>query len=274
MRPPWRRGEPKRTKVRNPDDTMTLVEHLGELRTRLIKAILAIVAGAIVVFLFYDPVLTVLAEPYETICTQNPEFGCTGEFLITDPIDGFATRMRVSGYGGLVLALPVVLWQLWRFIVPALHKHERRYAIPFVLSSVALFLFGAAIAYWTLPKALQFLIGFSGEGVTANFNPGRYIRLITLMMVGFGGGFLFPVLLVFLQLVGILTPQTLRKSRRFAIVGIVVFAAVITPSGDPYSLAALSLPMYLFFELSILIGWLVQRRRLRSQASAASPTPA
>lgn len=271
MRRLRRRRAPK---VRTPDDTMSLVEHLAELRTRLIKAILAVVAGAIVVFLFYDPVLTFLSRPYETICEQSPEFGCTGEFLITDPIDGFATRMRVSGYGGLVLALPVVLWQVWRFVVPALHPKEKRYAVPFIVTSVALFLLGAAIAYLTLPKALQFLIGISGEGVTANFNPGRYIRLVTLMMVGFGGGFLFPVFLVFLQLVGILTPQSLARVRRFAIVGIVTFAAVITPSGDPYSLAALSVPMYLFFELSILVGWLVQRRRRKAEAGAASPTPA
>ena len=143
---------------------MTLTEHLGELRDRLIKSILAIGVGAIIVFLFYDPILTSSAGPTRTSAATTPD-QCSlgGDFIITGPLDGFATRLKVAGYGGLALALPVVLWQLWRFITPGLHPKEKQYAVPFILSSVVLFFLGAAIAYWTLPKALEFLIGFSGS---------------------------------------------------------------------------------------------------------------
>jgi sec-independent protein translocase protein TatC len=251
-------------RVRTPDDRMTLVEHLAELRNRIVKAFLAVALGTIIVFLFYDLVLGWLREPYDQVCAANPEFGCDGDLLIVDPLDGFATRMRVAGYGGLVLALPIVLWQLWRFVTPGLHPNEKRYAVPFIVVSTLLFLFGAAVAYFTLPRAIEFLVAFSGEGITANFVPGRYIRLVTLMMLAFGSGFLFPVLLVFLQLVGVLTPQRLLSWWRQVIVGTVVLAAVITPSGDPISLLALFVPLTIFYLIAVGIGFLVARRRRKS----------
>jgi sec-independent protein translocase protein TatC len=255
-----------RPHVKTPDDRMTLVEHLGELRSRIIKSLLAITVGALVVFVFYDPILNFLARPYFDVCKQNPEFGCQDKFLITGPLDGFSTRVKVSGYGGLVAALPIVLWQLWRFITPGLHRNEKKYAVPFILSSVLLFLFGAFIAYFTMPYAIEFLIGYSGP-VTAAFTPNKYVSLLSIMMLAFGVGFLFPVLLVFLQLVGVLTPRQLSHWRRQALVIVVVVAAVITPSGDPYSLVALAVPMYVFYECSIILGWLLTRNRRRDLAA-------
>jgi sec-independent protein translocase protein TatC len=251
--------------LRTPDDRMTLTEHLAELRSRLIKSLLAVTVGALVLFVFYDPILKFLAQPYFDVCKRNPDFGCQEKFLITGPLDGFSTRVKVSGYGGLVAALPIVLWQVWRFVTPGLHKNEKKYAIPFIVSSVALFLFGAFIAYFTMPYAIEFLIGYSGP-VTAAFTPNKYVSLLSIMMLAFGVGFLFPVLLVFLQLVGVLTPKQLSGWRRQAIVLIVVTAAVITPSGDPYSLIALAVPMYVFYECSILIGWLLTRNRNKDLA--------
>ncbi len=257
-----------RPRVRAVDDRMTLVEHLRELRSRVIKSVLAIALGAVVVFLFYKTVQGWLTAPYQDYCERHPgQCLNNGDFFITSPLEGFTVRMKVAGYGGLVLALPVVLWQLWRFITPGLHPHEKRYAIPFVASSILLFLAGAAIAFLTLPKALDFLIGISGD-VTPAFSPAKYISLVTIMMLAFGIGFLFPVVLVFAELVGVLTPQQLAGVRRYAIVGIVIIVAVATPSGDPYSLTALSVPMILFYEISILIGRLFQRRRARAAAAA------
>src|SRR5215218_5770366 len=233
----------------------------------------AITAGALLMFLFYDHILEYLARPYFDVCTKNPDFGCQEKFLITGPLDGFATRVKVSGYGGLVVALPVVLWQVWRFVTPGLHKNEKRYAVPFIVSSVVLFLFGASLAYLTMPYAIDFLIGYSGP-VTAAFTPDKYVSLLSLMMLAFGVGFLFPVLLVFLQLIGVLTPKRLSSWRRQAIVVIVVVAAVITPSGDPYTLFALSVPMYVFYECSIIIGWLLIRNRPKTwRPTRASPEP-
>jgi len=164
-------------------------------------------------------------------------------------------------YGGLVLALPILLWQIWRFIVPALSKREKNYAVPFIASSILLFSFGCYLAYWTLDKALEFLISWSGSDVTQAYQVTKYINLVVMMMLAFGVGFLSPVLLVFLQLVSVVTPKTLMKQWRYAVMGIFVAAAVITPSGDPISTLALAIPLTILYLIAVLVGWLLTRRR-------------
>ena len=237
---------------------MSLVDHLAELRRRVIISTVAVSAGAVIGFLLYNRVLSFLQDPY---CDLKAEKGLAGtcNFVITDPLEGVTTRFKVSAYIGLALALPVVLWQLWRFITPGLHPKEKKYAIPFILSSVALFALGATIAVFTFPNALDFLISVSGEEVETLFGPAKYISLYTLIMLAFGVAFEFPVVLVFLQVAGILTPSKLLRSWRFAVVGIFVVAAVITPSQDPYSLAGMALPMTSFYFLAIGIGKLLGR---------------
>jgi sec-independent protein translocase protein TatC len=244
-----------------PGGQMSLIEHLNELRSRLIKVSLAIAVAAVLMWIFYTPVLEFLKEPLKS---ADPD----ARLILTDPLQGLSTRLKVCGYGGIALATPIILWQLWRFIMPGLYPRERRLAVPFVASGMALFVMGAGLAYWTLPRALQFLISVGGgeADLDAFFTPDKYIQLIVYMMLAFGVGFEFPILLVFLQMAGLLTFQRLVKWRRYAIVLIVVLVAVITPSGDPISLAALSIPMYLFYELSIVIGRIITRRR----ASAAA----
>jgi len=234
---------------------MSLIEHLTELRSRLIKMVIAVAVGAVIVWVFYDPILAFLKAPLDE---ADPD----AILILTDPLQGLATRFKVAGYGGIALATPVLLWQLWRFITPGLYPKERRYAVPFVASGVALFIMGAGLAYWTLPRALAFLISIGGEDIEAFYTPDKYIQLIVYMMLAFGAGFEFPIILVFLQLAGVLSYKRLIAWRRYAIIAIVVLVAVITPSGDPISLAALSVPMYLFYEISILIGWLITRRRV------------
>lgn len=233
---------------------MTIIEHLAELRKRLITSLLAVAVGAVVAFVLYEPILDVLKGPY---CDIRPEDECL--FLATDPLESFGVRLTVSVYAGLALAMPVVLWQLWRFITPGLHPREKRYAVPFVGAGVALFVLGASLAFWTVPMALEFVIDIGGDSFEQFFSGRAYLSFLVKMMVGFGIGFEFPILLVFLQLAGILTPEQLVRSRRYAIVGIVTLVAVITPSGDPISLMVLSVPMYLFFEASILIGRIMRR---------------
>jgi len=231
---------------------MPLVAHLTELRTRLIWSAIALVAGAIVAFTLYSPILEFLIQPYTDITGKT-------EFVILDPLEGFASRLKVAAWGGAFLASPVVLWQLWRFITPGLHRKEKRYAIPFIVASVLLFALGAAVALLTFEQALSFLIGVGGPNVDPLFSPGKYLGLITLMMVAFGIAFEFPILLLFLQLAGVVTSRKLRSWRRPALVIIVAVAAVITPSQDPYSLFAMAGPMYLFYEISILIGRLLKK---------------
>ena len=169
-------------------------------------------------------------------------------------------RFTVVGYGGFMLAIPVVLWQLWQFIAPGLHAHERRYAIPFVVSGALLFLFGSALAYWSIPRALEFLLAVGGDGLTPLLSPGPYIAFVVKMLVAFGLGFQFPLILILLQLIGVVTVAQLRSGRRYAIVGIVILVAVLTPSGDPITLGVMSIPMYIFYECAIAWGWLRGRR--------------
>lgn len=244
----------------NPTGQMTLIEHLAELRRRLIISIVAVGLGMVLVFAVYDPILDVLLQPY---CDTTSE-DCN--LLQTDPLEGFNVRLRVSMYGGIALAMPVLLWQVWRFISPGLYSNERRYALPFVASGLALFGLGAALAYWMLPRALGFLSSIGGDNLVQHYSPSKYISLVTYMMLAFGVGFQIPVLLVFLQLAEIIQASTLRKFRRYAIVIIAILSAVITPSGDPQTMIALMLPMYIFYELSIVLGGWMIRRRSRARA--------
>ena len=246
----------------SPDQGMTLVEHLTELRTRLIICVVAVALGMLAGFILYEQIFDVLIRPYQDIAEKHPTIG-GGRLLQTDPLEGFSIRMRTSAYAGIAFAMPVLLWQIWRFVSPGLYANEKRYAIPFVLSALLLFALGATLAYFTLPRAFDFLIEIGGEGFITGYTAGKYFRLITYMMLAFGVGFEFPIVLIFFQMTGILETDTLRRGRRFAIVGICILVAVITPSGDPISMLALSVPMILFYEISIYIGgWLTRGRAL------------
>ena len=180
------------------------MEHLRELRDRIIKVAIALAVGMVISFLLYNHIFQVLLGPYKHVAQQHNTL-TGGKLILTDPLGGFGIRMKMAAYGGVAIAMPVILWQLWQFITPGLYDHEKKYAIPFVLSALVLFVMGAGIAFLTLPQALQWLISIGGSGnfVTA-FAPDKYFRLITYMMLAFGIGFEFPIVLVFLQLVGVL----------------------------------------------------------------------
>ena len=231
---------------------MPLVEHLAELRQRIIVSVVAVALGGVVAFLLYNRILDFLIGPYTDITGKKT-------LVITDPLEGFTTRLKIAGFGGLALASPVVLWELWRFITPGLHKREKRYAIPFILASILLFLLGVAVAMLTFPQALRFLIAVGGNDLETFFTPTKYLNLVVLMMAAFGIAFEFPIVLIFLQLARVLSSRRLRSWRRPAVVVIVAVAAVITPSQDPYSLLAMAVPMYMFYEGSILVGRLMKR---------------
>lgn len=238
---------------------MTLMEHLLELRSRVIRAALAVAIGAAVAWTLYPQITNILLNPYQDIVTDQSITG--GRLLQTDPLEGFSIRLKIATYGGIALAMPVILWQLWRFVSPGLYSNEKKYAIPFVGSAVLLFATGASIAYWTLPKALNWLISIGGGDLVTAFSPGKYFQLILYMMLAFGICFEIPILLVFLQFAGIVPNRSLRAWRRQAAVVVVVVVAVATPSADPVSLLALSVPLMILYELSIQIGRLREVRR-------------
>jgi sec-independent protein translocase protein TatC len=233
---------------------MTVIEHLDEFRYRLIVSLAAIVVGAVIAYIFYVPILKFLKGPLDQTgrvggveIRDIPLFapGITGPFLL---------RIKVSFFAGLLAALPVTLFQFWRFITPGLYANEKKYAIPFVASSVALFALGTWFAFLVLPVGIKFLLGFVVTGIQQPFIlfP-DYINFLTLMVLAFGITFEFPLLLVFLAGVGLVTSARLRRYRRHAIVIIAIVAAFATPSQDPFSQFAMAAPLYILFELSILV---------------------
>jgi len=246
---------PFRNKESNPEGRMTVFEHLGELRRRLMISIVAVVVAGTVVFIFAPEIISWLIRFYNDAAPK----GTPNKFIFTGPLDAFATRLKIATYGGIVLALPVWLWQLWRFITPGLTRNEKKYAIPFVASSIVLFVMGGIVALLTLEPALKFLLGIGGSDLQPLLTADKYISLVSLMILAFGLSFEFPVILVFLLIARVLTTAQLRSWRRYAAVIIVAFAAIITPSQDPYSLFAMAIPMYIFYEASIIIGRFMKR---------------
>jgi sec-independent protein translocase protein TatC len=244
----------RRSRPRSPDGQMPVLDHLAELRRRILISIFAVVVAGIVVFVFSNQIIEFLTQYYE-----DATHGQRDALIFTGPTDAFLTRLKVATYGGIVLALPVWLYQLWRFVTPGLNPKEKRYAVPFVGSAIVLFVLGAFVAFLTLEPALSFLIDVGGSAQQPLFTSDRYLTLVSLMIVAFGISFEFPVVLVFLLLAHVITTRQLRSFRRWAIVLIVTFAAVITPSQDPYSLFFMALPLYLFYEAAIVIGRILHR---------------
>jgi sec-independent protein translocase protein TatC len=248
-----RRGEDERA------GTMSVMDHLEELRHRLIVCIYAVAAGSLVGWFLYGSVVNLIRNPFCAFVRENPDVrpptGC--DLVFTSPVEGMITKVKVVVFLGLLVALPVVMYQLWAFIAPGLTAKEKKYSVPFVTSAVALFALGATIAYVTLPKALQFILGFAGPNIVPLLSFGKYVGFVVLVTLAFGVSFLFPVVLVALELVGVIPSTRLRAWRRYALLFIVTFAAIITPSGDPWTLLAMSIPMYVFYEAAIVIGrWL------------------
>lgn len=251
----------RRRPRRDPDGTMTLVEHLTELRYRIIVALSAVAVGAFFGWFLFDPVIDLLTEPYcDYLRTVPPDLRVTEECALSffGALEPALIKLKLVFFLGLFIALPIVLYQVWAFIVPGLTKRERRMAIPFVLSSVLLFALGALFAYWSLPKALTFLLGFAGDQFAPVLAGDRFLSFVMLVALTFGLAFEFPVALVFLLVVGVISTAQLRRWRRGAILFIAVFAAVITPSSDPFTMLAMTIPMVLFYEAAIIVGRLLK----------------
>ncbi|MGH9127319.1 MAG: twin-arginine translocase subunit TatC [Acidimicrobiales bacterium] len=239
---------------------MTLVEHLTELRRRIIICIVAIVAGTLIGFFLYNGVIGFISQPYRVFAHAHPKMVLGGgQLVITSPLEGFTTRLKVAAYLGIFFASPIWLWEVWRFITPGLHKHERKYALSFVASSIVLFSAGVTVSILVWPKALDWLISVSGNNIAALFSPSKYISLYVAAAAIFGVVFLFPAVLVFLEVIGLVPSKTLRRIRRPAIVGIAFLAAVATPSNDPYSFMAMAVPLYVFYECAIIVGRILKK---------------
>jgi sec-independent protein translocase protein TatC len=240
---------------------MPLLEHIAEFRSRLLKSAVAIVACMGLVFWFYQPVYDFLREPY---CRSSVSHGHCSLYVL-DVFGQFKVRLRVAGIGGVVLAAPIWLYQLGAFITPALHRKEKRYAAAFLTASLALFGLGAFFAYITIDKGLEFLLTVGGDGVVNLTGLQSYLSFVTLTLLAFGVAFEFPVVVVFLNVVGVLSADRLIAMRRGMIVGLAFFSAVITPSTDPFTFFAMAIPLWVLYEVCIVIARVRARGARRRQ---------
>lgn len=229
---------------------MTLLDHLEELRRRLIIIIIAILVAAVAGFVVSGSVLDLLRSrlpvPYQTI-------------YFTGPADAFGVQVKIAGFIGIALAMPVILFQVWRFVTPGLTRSERRVVWPVMIAAIFLFALGIVVGFLIVPFAMAFLIGFARPGLQPLITIDGYIGFVTTMLLAFGIVLEFPILLVGLARVGILNHKRLASQRRIIIVGITVFAIVVTPGGDPISPTILGSVMYLLFEGSLLVIRLIGR---------------
>ncbi len=226
-------------------ERMDMRSHLGELRTRLFKTMIAVAVGATVAFFFSDQLLDLITEPYK-IAVGNDALPF---FKVTD---AFSAIMRVSLFAGVVLASPVILYQFWRFVAPALSAREKRWAYPLTAVFTLLFITGVGVGYIALERGLVFLLDFGGDSLQPLIGVDAYLRFATRFILAFGIAFEFPVFLFAAAAMGVVSSKMLRSNRRWALIIILVAAAIITPSGDPMTLLLLAGPLYVLYEVSIL----------------------
>jgi sec-independent protein translocase protein TatC len=263
MSPALRRA---RRTPRATDGSMTLVEHLYELRSRLFKASLAIVAGTVVSLFFAEEVIHFLTAPYteamiaKGLKPQDPQ--------VLGPTDFLVLQLKVGLYMGLLVSAPVWLYQLWAFITPGLHRHERRWAYAFVAVATPLFVGGSALAFIVVAKGLEFLLPGAGAGAQAALELTRYIGFVTGMMLLFGVGFEFPLVVMMLNLVGLVSAKRLLSWWRVAVFVMFLFAAFVTPTPDPFGMVALALPMCLLYFAAVGVAFLNDRRKAKAAVAA------
>lgn len=233
----------------DPDGRMSLMDHLRELRNRLTKMIIGVVVGTIVGLVFFDPIWDFMTGPF---CRLPDAYRLGGgkecSLVVGSVTGGLFINLKVAFMFGLVVASPIWLYQIWAFVTPGLYRNEKRYSYTFLGLAVPLFLAGATLAYLTMDKGLSLLLGFVPENAVPLIDVNDYLTFLMMMLLIFGVSFLLPLLLAFLNLLGVLRYETVAKHQRMVVFGMFVFAAVATPSQDPFTMLALALPMIgLFF---------------------------
>ncbi len=238
------------------EQDLSLVEHLAELRQRLIISAAGIAAGAVLAYAFIDPIFTLFSQPLMDVLPPDTTL------IFTSYPEAFFTYLKLALTVGLFLASPLVLYELWAFIAPGLYPHEKRLALPFVFASTTCFVGGGIFGYFVVfPAAFNFLAHFTGDAFVLLPSVSEYFTLTIRLLLGFGLAFELPVLMVFLALLGIIDAAMLRNNRKYAILIIFIIAAIFTPTPDVLNQVLLAGPLLLLYEVSIFFVWFVRKGR-------------
>ena len=229
------------------DGPQSILTHLDELRWRLLKMAIAVLVGGIIALVFSEQLRNILETPFDTAAPDSS----LQSLAVTEK---WGVLMRIGLFGGVILASPVILYQMWGFVNPALTSKERKWAIPVVTALAILFVGGVLFGYWSLPRGLEFLLGVFPD-VDNNLRVGDYYSFTLRFLLAFGLAFLYPVFLFAAAAAGVVSSEQLARGRRWAVLIVVTGAALITPSGDAFTLMILSVPLYLMYEITY---WLVR----------------
>lgn len=238
---------------------MSLSGHLNDLRKRLVRSSLAILISTVAAWNYYPQLFAIIRRPFDDIHERHS----SAILALQGVTSGFSLQLRVAMAAAVVLSSPIWIYQLWRFISPGLHKHERRWAHVFTATAVPLFLSGVGLAYWVMPRMLDTLFEFTPDDVQNVTSVDSYLSFFFHLTLFFGVGFLLPLILVMLNVVGLLSSRRLLLSWRWLILGSFVFGAIATPSGDPLGMTIVALPMLALAGIALGIAWLNDQRRAR-----------
>jgi sec-independent protein translocase protein TatC len=244
------------------DGSMTLIEHIRELRNRLFRASLAILVGFGFGLWLAGPVRGLLQRPYCDLPTSRDANGVC-QFVQLGPADVFLLNLKIGLWVGLIIAAPIWLYQLWAFIAPGLHRHERRYAYAFTAIAAPLFAAGAVLAFFVVQKGLEFLLDFSGDDINTTLEVTRYISFVTNLILIFGVAFEFPLIVLMLNVVGLASARRLLGWWRVAVFLFFAFSAIVTPTPDPFGMTALALCLCALYFMAVGVAFLNDRRRAR-----------
>jgi sec-independent protein translocase protein TatC len=254
----------------NPDGRMPLMDHIRELRNRVVKMALGLIAGMAVGFIFFTPVWHAIERPLCSAVVRG-HTGCqtlgVNQLVLDGPLDPFYLRVKVAFIVGVILSCPIWLYQIWAFIAPGLYAKEKRWSYIFLGSAIPLFLIGTTLAYFSLSRSMHYLMGLTPDGVANLIQSDQYMSFVMTMLLAFGIAFEVPLLIVMLNLAGILTHERFRKWRRMILFGVFLIAGMANPSPDPITMLILGGACAALVEVAEFIVWSNDRRRARLHPS-------
>jgi len=247
---------------------MTLTEHLGELRTRLVKCSIAILLATVAIWNYYPTIFALVRNPFDEVHSQH----ASAILALTGVTSGFSLQLRVCMTAGIVISSPIWIFQIWKFVAPGLKQNERRWAYLFTAVAVPLFASGVLLAYYVMPRMLNILYQFTPQNVNNVTSVDTYLSFFTHLVLFFGLGFLLPLILLMLNFVGILRGEALRNAWRWIILGSFIFGAVATPNGDPVGMTTVALPMIVLSFAAVGVALLNDKRKQKSFEDALEPS--